>query len=117
MEKITKAKLLETAKQLGIVGRHRMTKEQLHGEVKRLKQKDGKKRYLDSLNKGILVAFKKEGKVLSGKVDKVMEESVELTTRLGSMYAIKKCDILWVKTGERWPRNIYNLLRGIKNGY
>ena len=65
---------------------------------------------------GTLVAFKTNGKVKSAKIIKksTKNELALVETKVGKQYRINYDDIVWVKTGKRWPRGVYNLLKGIE---
>jgi hypothetical protein len=73
----------------------------------------GKESYINDIEKGSLLAFKLPNKkVLSGKVLNVKDDTLYMETKNGKKYQIQKKDIFWVKTGERWPRGVYKLLKG-----
>lgn len=70
--------------------------------------------YLRNIQPGTLVAFKRNSKELamSGKfvsLDKHNNNVVCIMSKKGTMFKIQKSNILWVKTGNRWPRWVYNL--------
>ena len=67
---------------------------------------------------GTLVAFRlSNGKVKSAKVMKksTKNRKLKLETNYGAEYIASYDDIIWVRTGKRWPRGVYNLLKGITN--
>ena len=75
-----------------------------------------KQKYLDNIQIGALVAFKvSETKAKSAKVIKKSTKSRKLMveTSYGTTHVIPFEDILWVRTGARWPRGVYNMLKGI----
>lgn len=75
-----------------------------------------KQKYLDNIQIGALVAFKvSEIKAKSAKVIKKSTKSRKLMveTSYGATFTIPFEDVLWVRTGKRWPRGIYNMLKGI----
>lgn len=75
-----------------------------------------KKTYINNMSVGTLVAFKTKGKVKSAKIIKksTKNELALVETKVGKQYRINYDDIVWVKTGKRWPRGVYNLLKGIE---
>lgn len=74
--------------------------------------KAGKARYIDNLEKNMLVAFNREGKTKSGKVLEIEGSTVKLEEFSGQLMYIEKKDIIWVKTGKRWPKGVYSAIRG-----
>lgn len=78
---------------------------------------EAKADYVDNASKGTIVAFKvDDDKVKSAKVVRKSskEKLLKCVTSYGKEYIVKYSDILWVKTGSRWPRGVYNLLKGIE---
>lgn len=76
---------------------------------------DGKQRYIDDLSPGTIIAFKlPDGRVKSAKVTKKSSANkiAEVKTEYGAEYIIPFDSIVWVKTGKRWPKGVYNLLKG-----
>mgnify|MGYP001773574342 FL=1 len=74
--------------------------------------------YIESIKIGTLVAFRlSNGKVKSAKVMKksTKNRKLKLETNYGAEYIASYDDIIWVRTGKRWPRGVYNLLKGITN--
>jgi 5,10-methenyltetrahydromethanopterin hydrogenase len=76
--------------------------------------RDKKKKYLDRAKVGTIVAFEcADGTTKSAKIlSKNDEHHIVLETAYGTRYVIEQRQILWVKTGPRWPRGIYNQLKG-----
>ncbi len=72
--------------------------------------------YVDSLVNGQLIAFKigsgDKEKVISGMVKEVNNSYVITETKNGVKFNVKKKNIIWVKTGERWPKGVYLALKG-----
>ena len=74
--------------------------------------------YIESVKIGTIVAFRTmDGKVKSAKVTKksTKNRKLKLETNYGAVYIVSFDDIIWVRTGKRWPRGVYNLLKGITN--
>lgn len=72
--------------------------------------------YIESIQIGTLVAFRlSNGKVKSAKVMRksTKNRKLKLETDYGAEYIVSYNDIVWVRTGKRWPRGVYNLLKGI----
>lgn len=77
---------------------------------------ESKKRYVDNIEIGTLVAFKlQSGKVKSAKVTRKSTKvrKLKLITDYGAEFIVSYDDVIWVRTGKRWPRGVYNLLKGI----
>lgn len=154
--------LRERAKELNIVGRWDMTKEQLietilgvenamNSEIKTnngqstndeckvddhiaavnvvaegkcenesvgVNTNDQRMSYVERIEIGTIVAFRlSNGKVKSAKVVKksTKNRKLKLETDYGAEYIVSYDDVVWVRTGKRWPRGVYNLLKGLAN--
>lgn len=73
-----------------------------------------KVRYLNTAEIGTLVAFAYNGGAKSAKIinRSVKDKKLEVETEYGVRMTIDYDDVLWIKTGTRWPKGIYNLLKG-----
>lgn len=74
--------------------------------------------YVETAPIGSLIAFyAPDGKVRTAKITKrsVKNQKLKVQTEYKAEYIIPFTDVLWVRTGTRWPRGVYNLLKGIKN--
>lgn len=72
--------------------------------------------YIERAEIGTVVAFRlASGKVKSAKIIKKSTKSRRfmLETSYGAQYIASYEDIVWVRTGKRWPRGIYRLLKGV----
>jgi preprotein translocase subunit YajC len=70
------------------------------------------KMYLEKLQIGMVISFNvSTNKMLSGKIIQINDENVEVETRKGTKFKVLKNDITWVKTGQRWPKGIYEKLK------
>lgn len=133
MQNKTCKELRELAKVMNISGRWDMTKSQLinailgaevekktdkNESIESIKEKRNesiKESYIEKVNLGCLVAFKTNtGKVSSAKIIKrsLKRRMLLLETEYKSVYKVSFNDVLWVKTGNRWPKGIYELLKG-----
>ena len=75
-----------------------------------------KELYIESSEIGTIVAFKlSSGKVKSAKIvnRNRKKKKLKLETRYGAEYIVSYDSIIWVRTGKRWPKGVYNLLKGI----
>lgn len=138
---MTRDELRQVAKEMDIPGRGSMTKQQLcdaivsavyaarkeaKAEEKQEENKtavsDVKLWYINNAKQGTIVAFKTNingyERVKSAAVTNISRsrQLLKLTTKYGVEYIVRFCDVVWVKTGSRWPRAIYNLLKGINDG-
>lgn len=74
-----------------------------------------KMHYIENIEIGTIVAFKlSNGKVKSAKVVKksTKNRKLKLETDYGAEYIVSYENIIWVRTGKRWPKGVYNLLKG-----
>ena len=63
--------------------------------------------YIENIEIGTLVAFRlSNGRVKSAKVTRksTKNRKLKLETNYGAEYIVSFDDILWVRTGKRWPR-------------
>lgn len=78
---------------------------------------DRKLSYIKTAKKGTLLAFRvSDTKAKSAKVtmNRVEEKMLEVETSYGVRYAIAYDEVLWVKTGARWPKGVMKMFHGIK---
>ena len=74
-----------------------------------------KMRYIENVELGTIVAFRlANGRVKSAKVVKKSTKSrkLKLETNYNAEYIVSYDDIIWVRTGKRWPKGVYELLKG-----
>lgn len=72
--------------------------------------------YIEGAEVGTTVAFRlPNGKVKSARVAKKSTKNRRfmLETSYGAQYIVPYDDIVWVRTGKRWPRGVYRLLKGL----
>ena len=72
--------------------------------------------YIENIEIGTLVAFRlSNGKVKSAKVTRksTKNRKLKLETDYGAEYIVSFDEIVWVRTGKRWPRGVYKLLKGL----
>lgn len=95
-------------------------------EVKKLKEKkqelteeeraEKKLSYVEGANVGTLVAFKTDsGKIKSAMIVKrsTKNRKFKLETNYGATFVISFDDVIWVRTNKRWPKGVYQLLKGM----
>jgi hypothetical protein len=78
-----------------------------------------KLKYVEEAPIGTLVAFKPEvGKVKSAKIIKKSTKNrrLKVETAYGATFIVPYEDVIWVRSGSRWPRGVYNMLKGIEDG-
>ena len=74
--------------------------------------------YVENAEVGTLVAFKlSNGKVKSAKIIRKSSKNrkLKLETDYGAQYIVSYDDVIWVRTGRRWPKGVYRLLKGLAN--
>lgn len=133
LRKKTCKELRDIAKELGIVGRWDMNKQELIDAIEEVSYDDSeitfetnciesekedtskaKKTTLEYLNDaeaGTLVAFKKNNSdaAMSGKFIMVENDEIVVETKMGTIFRLNPENIIWVKTGARWPRWVFDL--------
>lgn len=127
LEKKTRDELRVIAKELDIKGRGHMTKEQLAqaiasatgGEAAEtsddVSSGSNKVKYVENAEIGTIVAFKlPDGRVKSAKIERrsTSRRKLKLVTQYGAEFVVPYEDIIWVRTTKRWPKGVYNLLKG-----
>ena len=128
----TVKELRELAKEHGIVGRWDMNKAQLIEALSKVDVEldfiisdeiktnpEGSQNvtkttldYLNSVSAGTLVAFKRGGKdiAMSGKLVEITTSgNVIVQSKKGTMFNLHPENIIWVKTGTRWPKWVFLL--------
>lgn len=78
-------------------------------------QKINKARYVDEADVGTIIAFKLPGmKVKSAKIIRrsTKNKKFKVQTAYGVEYVVSFDEVIWVKTNKRWPKGVYNLLKG-----
>ena len=71
--------------------------------------------YIENISIGTIVAFYlSNGKVKSAKVVRksTKNKKLKVETDYGAEYIISYNDVIWVRTGKRWPKGVYKLLKG-----
>lgn len=74
--------------------------------------------YINNIEIGMIIAFKvSENRAISAKVETIDYEKGNVTkvyckTRNGIEYEVPRAAIVWVKTGARWPKMIFVMLKG-----
>lgn len=108
------------ARSRAIAGAWKMKKQELIDELElttmKSAQASNKQRYIDSLEIGQLIAFTipSTEKVMSGQVKGINSDGVVTENLAGIRFIVKRKQILWVKTGARWPKAIFESLRSGK---
>ena len=72
--------------------------------------------YIENVEVGTLVAFgTPNGKTKSAMVvnKSTRNRKLKLETSYGAEFVVAYEDVIWVKTGTRWPRGVYRLLKGL----
>ena len=68
--------------------------------------------YLNNAEVGTLVAFKRNSSkdiAMSGKFVSFENGKVTVESKKGTLFKLNPENIIWVKTGERWPKWVFNL--------
>lgn len=91
----------------------------IEDQDRNIKSKDD---YIVDAEEGVIVAFRlnfesKRGvsltKVISGKIleNNQVDEVYLVETRNGLKYGVPYSSVIWVKTGGRWPKGIYDEMK------
>lgn len=73
-------------------------------------------KYVENVKVGTLVAFKTgPNKAKSAMVQKrsTKNRKLKVVTKYGKEFIISFDDVIWVHTNKRWPRGVYNMLKGM----
>lgn len=73
-----------------------------------------KERYVQEAPIGTIVAFELDGKVRSAKIENrnSKKKLLMLKTKPGVEFIVPYSSVLWVRSGNKWPDAIYELLTG-----
>ena len=128
----TRDELRLLAKEHEVPGRGKMTKDQLAEALANVLQEDDedhktdneavvhapRTEYIKSAEKGTIMAFRlPDGKAKSAKMIErsLKREKLKMETAYGRQFIISFSDVIWVKSGNRWPKGVFNLLKGNVN--
>ena len=78
-------------------------------------RKERHNKYVEDVKVGTLVAFKTApNKAKSAMVVKrsTKNRKLKVQTKYGKEFIISFDDVIWVHTNKRWPRGVYNMLKG-----
>ena len=79
------------------------------------KRKEMKMKYIVNAEIGQIVAFRipETGKVISAMITKksTKKQKFAVETQYGVEHIVLWEDVIWVRTGKRWPRGIYQLFK------
>ena len=107
--------LRDIAGELNISGRWSMKKDELIDAIAQAQENERKTTldYLENATEGTLVAFtrgKNKDVAMSGKfVEFNSDGKVLVESKLGTVFRLNPENIIWVKTGTRWPRWVFSL--------
>jgi len=83
--------------------------------VKSYPTKDTKARYRDNAEVGTLIAFYVGPRLMTAMIKTIKHNDLIVETKRGSKFTVNKENVVWFKTGERWPKFIYQELKGKRN--
>lgn len=115
MKNKTVKELRDLAKEMNISGRWDMNKQQLIEAIEAASVEVPTKTtadYLSNIEPGTLVAFKRSNKkdlAMSGKFVSFIDGKAVIETKKGTQFRVKPENIIWVKTGARWPKWVFSL--------
>lgn len=120
----TVKELRDLAKEMNISGRWDMTKQQLIEAIENASMKQDEvptkttADYLSNIEPGTLVAFKRNNNkelAMSGKFISFIDGKAVVETKKGTQFRVKPENIIWVKTGARWPKWVFSLFNKKEN--
>lgn len=71
--------------------------------------------YIEKAEIGTIVAFAdNNGKIRSAKIvnRSTANRKFKLETKMGKIYIVPFENVIWVKTSHRWPKGVFNQLKG-----
>ena len=107
--------LMKLATSLGIKGAWNMKKDDLINQISGLESDNDKNDRIQNASIGTIVAFKAPGgRIRSAKIKlrSTANRRLLVCTEYNAEYNISYDDVIWVKSGKRWPKGVYNLLKG-----
>ena len=107
--------LMKLATSLGIKGAWNMKKDDLINQITGLESDNDKNDRIQNAPIGTIVAFKAPGgRIRSAKIKlrSTANRRLLVCTEYDAEYNISYDDVIWVKSGKRWPKGVYNLLKG-----
>lgn len=117
LEKQKVRDLMKIATSLGVKGAWDMKKNDVIVAIIKANENVTKDKdyYIEHVQVSTLIAFRVSGKkAKSGKVIKKSTKNrrVMVETEYGAQFIVPFEDIIWVKTGKRWPKGVYKMLKG-----
>lgn len=107
-------------------GKNRFTKAEMieailsiESNTKETPEEIDRTKYIDDAEIGTIVAFFDErGKARTAAIKSKDSNNkfIDVETEFGRQFRVPYDKVLWVKKGVRFPRGVYNLLKGIKDG-
>lgn len=72
--------------------------------------------YLERAEVGTIIACRIDGKTKSAKIVKrsTKKRRFMVETAYGAQYVVPYEDVIWVRTGNKWPRGVYRALKGLE---
>ena len=83
--------------------------------VEDIPAKDTKARYRNNAEIGTLIAFYVGPRLMTAMIKTIKHNDLIVETKRGSKFTVNKENVIWFKTGERWPKFIYQELKGKRN--
>lgn len=109
--------LLEMVDEANITHSEDCTRDDLIELLKTVPEDRDCKSYVNEAEIGMLVAFRTDkAKVKSAKIVKKSsaDQKLLVETKYGAQFLIDFSDVVWVNTTGRWPRWVFNLMKGIE---
>lgn len=86
-------------------------------EIERQRKERKKAYFIDNVTVGMIVAFREPetGKLNTAMIQKISykKEKLKLETQYKAQFIISFDDVVWLKTNGRFPKDVYEELKGI----
>lgn len=92
--------------------------EEIQENIEQPWENKDKEKYIEEAEVGTLIAFydKKKKPRTAALVNRSSTRRViKVVTEFGWEFIVPYEDVLWVRKGTRWPKGVYNLLKGYNN--
>lgn len=110
----TEVELTESTGNVGGITRTKSATEEIVND----NNEGNRAKYIENVTIGTIVAYKvSDTKAKSAKVIKksTSDRKLLVESSYGAQSTISFDDVIWVKTGKRWPKGVYQMLRGESN--
>lgn len=115
LESKSDAELVDMLRESGVSCDDVTSRDELIEVLRTVPEDDSTRDYVEDAEVGMLVAFRTERqRVKSAKIVRksTAERKLLLETRYGMRFVVDYSDVIWVNTTGRWPRWVFELMKG-----